>query len=409
MRSRRAFALVLAMVAVGPARGAHAAGASVSAGAGSGDDPIAVAEALFQEGRRLLERGDAHAACPKLAESLRLDRATGTLLALAMCHEVDGHLASAWAEYLEVIARAKRDGRADREEAARQYAHALEARLSTLDIAVPAAVARIPGLVVQRDGVALESPAWSTAVPIDPGPHVVSAAAPGRQGFTATVVVGAVGDHQTVAVPLLAPDDSTQAGVALPPDADAAATGGDISRSANATGAGAGRFTAALVGALAADGTGAAVAAELALAHRAGWGAALRATWPTSAHDEEVEGGGTVALHSLGLRGWAFRSFRPDRVFAVQVGPEVLVQLDRADPAGLAGPQSVWRAGWGIGVGGGIDVPLARWLAIAVLASMDYAPAGWAGALAVGNRGDVLRPSALRVLVAAGPRLAVDW
>ena len=85
----------------------------------------------------MASRGDAHAACPKLTESLRLDRATGTLLALAMCHEVDGHLASAWTEYLEVIARAKRDGRPDREEAARQYAHALEARLSMLDIHSP--------------------------------------------------------------------------------------------------------------------------------------------------------------------------------------------------------------------------------------------------------------------------------
>ena len=96
-------------------------------------------------------------------------------------------------------------------------------------------------------------------------------------------------------------------------------------------------------------------------------------------------------------------------MFTVQVGPELLLQLDRADPTGLAGGQSVWRAGWGIGVGGGIDVPLARWVAIAVLASVDYAPAGWGGALAVGNQGDVLRPSALRVLVAAGPRFAMDW
>ena len=60
-----------------------------------GADPVTMAEALFQQGKQLLERGDAHAACPKLAESLRLDRATGTLLALAMCHEVEGRLASA--------------------------------------------------------------------------------------------------------------------------------------------------------------------------------------------------------------------------------------------------------------------------------------------------------------------------
>ena len=85
------------------------------------------------------------------------------------------------------------------------------------------------------------------------------------------------------------------------------------------------------------------------------------------------------------------------------------MQLDRAEATGLAGAQSIWRGGWGIGIGGGLEVPLARCVAIAVLASVDYAPAGWASALAVANRGDVLRPSALRVLVAAGPRFALDW
>ncbi|HVY39358.1 MAG TPA: hypothetical protein VHM31_15545, partial [Polyangia bacterium] len=205
-----AIGVLAAWFAAKPARGADAPRPAAA------EDPVAVAEALFQEGRLLLESGDAHEACPKLAESLRLDRATGTLLALAMCHEVDGHLASAWAEYLEVIARAKREGRPDREEAARQYARALEPRLSTLDIAVPAAVARIPGLVVQRDGVTLEAAAWSTAAPSDPGPHLVTATAPGRQPFSATVVVGAAADHQTVTVPLLAPDDGGGAAAGAP-------------------------------------------------------------------------------------------------------------------------------------------------------------------------------------------------
>ena len=401
MPSRAGLAVALVAVVVGTARVGRASAA--------GDDPLAVAEALFQEGRLLLESGDAHEACPKLAESLRLDRATGTLLALAMCHEVDGHLASAWAEYLEVIARAKRDGRPDREEAARQYAHALQPRLSMLDIAVPAAVARIPGLVVQRDGVALEAPAWSTPVPIDPGPHVVTATAPGRQPFSATVVVGDVADHQTVTVPLLPPEDAGRPAVAAPPDAQAAPVRADLARAASAAPAAAPRFTGTLVAALAADETGAAIAAQLALARRSGWGGALRGTWAMSPRQEPVEGGGTVALRSLVLRGWAFQTFRPDRVFSVQVGPEVLLQLDRAEPAGLAGGQATWRAGWGLGVGGGIDVPVARWVAIAVLASVDYAPAGWGGTLAVDNRGDVLGQSALRVLVAAGPRFSVDW
>ncbi|HVY36790.1 MAG TPA: hypothetical protein VHM31_02615, partial [Polyangia bacterium] len=182
-----------------------------------------------------------------------------------------------------------------------------------------------------------------------------------------------------------------------------------LARAATAAPAAAPRFTGTLVTALAADETGAAIAAQLAFARRWGWGGALRGTWAMAARHEPVDGGGTVALRSLVLRGCAFETFRPDRVFSVQVGPEVLLQLDRADPMGLAGGQAVWRAGWGIGVGGGLDVPVTRWVAIAVLASLDYAPAGWGGALTVGNRGDVLRPGALRVLVAAGPRFSLDW
>ncbi|HVT08986.1 MAG TPA: hypothetical protein VHO67_16115 [Polyangia bacterium] len=404
MRRRCALAvsLLAASLVVGTARAADAPAAVP-------EDPDAVAEALFQEGRLLLESGDAHEACPKLAESLRLDRATGTLLALAMCHEVDGHLASAWAEYLEVIARAKRDGRPDREEAARQYAHALEPRLSMLAVAVPAAAARIPGLVVQRDGAALQAPAWSTAVPIDPGPHVVTATAPGRQPFSTTVVVGAVGDHQTVTVPLLAPDVAGRGATPVSLDPRSPAPAADLARTASDAPFAGPRFTGTLVAALAAGETGAAVAAQLALARRGGWGGAMRGTWATSARHEPVDGGGTVALRSLVLRGWVFQTFRPDHVFSVQVGPEVLLQLDRAEPTGLAGGQPVWRAGWGIGVGGGLDVPVSRSVAIAVLASVDYAPAGWGGTLAVDNRGDVLRQSALRVLVAAGPRFSVDW
>jgi len=370
-----------------------------------GNDPVPLAETLFQDGKRLLEQGDAPAACPKLAESLRLDRATGTLLALAMCHEVEGRLASAWAEYLEVIARAKKDGRSDREEAARQYAHALEARLSTLSIAVPAAVAQIPGLAVQRDGLALEAPAWSTAVPVDPGSHVIAATAPGRRAWTTTVTVSGAADHLTVTVPLLPPEDRREPSAASAAEAELEEGSGAarVSRPPAAI------VTLAVVGAVATADASPALAAEVAAAHRSGWGGALRGAWLTSGPAAPIDGGGTISLRSFVLRAWGSRTFRPDRVFSIQVGPELLMQLDRAEPSGLQGAQPAWRAGWGVGVGAAVDVPLARWVALSMLASVDYAPAAWAGSLDVTNRGEVLRPGALRVLVGAGPRFALDW
>ena len=365
--------------------------------------PVAMAETLFQEGKQLLERGEAHAACPKLAESLRLDRATGTLLALAMCHEVEGRLASAWGEYLEVVARAKTDGRPDREEAARQWAHKLEARLSTLSIAIPAAVAEIPGLRVQRDGVSVEAPSWSTAVPVDPGPHVVTAAAPGRETWTTTVVVAGVAEHQTVTVPLLAADDRG-GGAAV-----SMLSAGVLSDSAPLRRRPSSGATVAFAGGVVAGAASPAVAVEAAADLGARWGAALRGAWALSQREEQIDGGGAVRLDTVLLRACGFRRFRPHRRFSVQVGPELLFQIDRAQASGLAAAGSAWRSGWGVGANAGLDVPLASWVTLSAMASVDVAPSGWTGRLDVENRGEVLRPGAVRLLVALGPRFPLDW
>jgi hypothetical protein len=167
---------------------------------------VVTAEALFREGRALMEAGNYTAACPKLKESHVQDPATGTLLALAVCQEHEGRTASAWATYAEAASRAKQDGREDREQAARERMAALEPKLSRLTITVSAETANTPGVVVKRDGDAVGQGAWGTAVPLDPGGHVLEVTAPSKRAWTQTVTIGADADSQTVQVPALEDD-----------------------------------------------------------------------------------------------------------------------------------------------------------------------------------------------------------
>jgi hypothetical protein len=76
---------------------------SGSASAQTSSDKAA-AQALFDAGKRLLSERKYAEACPKLAESQRLDPAPGTLMNLADCYEKAGLTASAWATWLEAAA-----------------------------------------------------------------------------------------------------------------------------------------------------------------------------------------------------------------------------------------------------------------------------------------------------------------
>src|SRR5262245_31083842 len=109
-------------------------------------DPAA-AQALFDEARTLMKSKRFDEACPKLAESQRLDPGIGTQFRLADCYEQQGKLASAWAGFLDVASQAAASGQADREKAARTRAAHLEARLPKLTIVVPAAN-RVSGLKI---------------------------------------------------------------------------------------------------------------------------------------------------------------------------------------------------------------------------------------------------------------------
>ncbi len=176
-------------------------GASALAEPAAGD--AATAEALFNEAKKLSDAGDYAAACPKLAESYRLDPGGGTLTALAVCHESEGKTASAWAEFIQVASDARQAHRVDREKFAKQRIAALEPKLSKLTVIVDPSTAEIPGLEVRRDDVVLGKPTWGTAIPVDPGDHTIEARAKRKQTWTTHLTVGDSADMQTVTVPAL--------------------------------------------------------------------------------------------------------------------------------------------------------------------------------------------------------------
>jgi len=83
--------------------------------------------------------------------------------------------------------------------------------LPKLTIVVPDQAAGTAGIEIMRDGVALGRAAWGTAIPVDPGNHTVSAAAPGKVTWTSSIHVDAPSGSAEVRVPPLA--DASESGL----------------------------------------------------------------------------------------------------------------------------------------------------------------------------------------------------
>ncbi|MEO7096257.1 MAG: hypothetical protein ABI175_23560 [Polyangiales bacterium] len=197
IRSDRRLAHALAALAVASSFGSRGALAEPSAIQKS------TADALFKEGKKLMDAKDFAAACPKLAESAVLQPGGGVQLALALCHEGEGKLATAYNDYREAIAFAKRDKRKDREDIAAGKLAELEPKLSHLVLQVSDA-AKAQSIALTLDGAMLTSASWGIPIPVDGGPHAVVASASGKKDQTFDVVVKAKGDKVEVAIPALA-------------------------------------------------------------------------------------------------------------------------------------------------------------------------------------------------------------
>jgi hypothetical protein len=169
-------------------------------------DP-AVAEALFRSGKQHLATKDYDHACPMFADSFRADPATGTLLALAICLEGQGKVASAFRAFTEVAVRSKKESRPDREKIARTKAANLEPQVSLLTVVVPPSAREIDGLTIKRNGTSLGAASWGKTMLIDGGAVTIEASAPGMKTWKTTVTVAESQDVKTVTVPVLADAD----------------------------------------------------------------------------------------------------------------------------------------------------------------------------------------------------------
>jgi hypothetical protein len=149
-----------------------------------------------------MEQGHYAEACRKLEESQRIDPGGGTMLNVALCHEKEGRTATAWAEFTEALGLAKRDDRPQRIEFARVHIAQLDPLLSRLIIQVPRAV-DVPDLEIKRDGSSIGRAAWGSAMPVDPGDHLLEASAPGKISWKQIVNVGSKADSRTVVLPIL--------------------------------------------------------------------------------------------------------------------------------------------------------------------------------------------------------------
>lgn len=171
----------------------------------------AAAEALFGEAKKLAAQGKYSEACPKFAESNRLDRGAGTLIHLGDCYEKNHQLASAWATYKEASSAAQALGRKDWEKLAGNRATALEPKLAHLTIKVDPSNEKEGAnkTDVSRDGTSVSAVSWGLPIPVDAGMHTVEATAAGKKAFKTTAKVTKDGENVEVTIPKLEPEAST--------------------------------------------------------------------------------------------------------------------------------------------------------------------------------------------------------
>lgn len=184
-----------------------------------GVDPAAAAE-LFRQGREALLESHYDVACPRLAESQRLDPKVGTLINLARCEEAIDRRASAMRHWDDAVKLAHANGDA-REAFVTEQRDRLGPVVPRLAVKLADGVPQ--GTRVTLDGADVAPADLGTMRAVDAGAHVLVASdAAGNHRYPLTVVdedVSTVTLDPRLATPVVDTRAATPAPVAPAPEA----------------------------------------------------------------------------------------------------------------------------------------------------------------------------------------------
>jgi hypothetical protein len=180
-------------------------GRATPASAQEGGTRRQAAEALFQQGRELLSRGDAANACAKFEASEQLDAGIGTLLFLGQCYDQLGRSASAWRAFSRAADLAHRKGDAEREQLARIRVSALEPTVPELRVRVAPGTRALTAVAYTLNGSELSAEEIDRPLRVDPGRALVRVTAPGHEPWEVTLGILQGPSTAVIDVPELAP------------------------------------------------------------------------------------------------------------------------------------------------------------------------------------------------------------
>lgn len=233
VRSRFAVAMLLAALAIiATPRFALAAEPTAA--------EVAVARRLFGEAAALEKEKKWAEAEAKLREAVAIKETPGLRYHLGHALEQQGKLVEALVEYDRAAEMLERGVKApDVAELVGPARDGVRKRVPSLTVKLPAGVS---GPKVEVDGTDLKAALIGKPMPVNPGDHVVTASAPGRQAFRREITVGEGGAQEVLLeLPARAPAGAGAAasGPGASPNAGAksgAADGGDATRGDSATG-----------------------------------------------------------------------------------------------------------------------------------------------------------------------------